>query len=73
MAQKKPTMKEMEERVIKLGTLLNQTSMALHLFTKFLKKDVEFKKYLIDWNEEQSEMKDLAKKEFAKKQKEDAK
>ena len=49
----KPTSKEMLEQLNKMTVKANNTELVFSLFVKFLNKEPDFRKFLIDWEEEQ--------------------
>ena len=49
----KPTSKEMLEQLNKMSIKANNTELVFSLFVKFLNKEPDFRKILIDWEEEQ--------------------
>ena len=49
----KPTNKEMLEQLNKMSIKANNTELVFSLFVKFLNKEPDFRKFLIDWEEEQ--------------------
>ena len=53
----KPTNKEILEQVNKMTVKANNTELVLSLFIKFMEKEPDFRKFIIDWEEEQKRKK----------------
>ena len=53
----KPTNKEILEQVNKMTVKANNTELVLSLFIKFMEKEPDFRKFIIDWEEEQKKLK----------------
>ena len=66
MQGKKMTMKEAQGYIMNLNNKLMNLDMVFSLFIKMLDKEVEFKKFLVDYQEEQKKIKEAAAKEMVK-------
>lgn len=58
MTEKKLTNKEQTDLLNKVIAKANNTELVLSLFIRFLEKEPDFKKFLIDWQEEQKKLRE---------------
>ena len=55
MAPKKPTNKEIVSEIGRIHYSLRNLDMIMQLLVRFLGKEVEFKKFMVEWEHEQKE------------------
>lgn len=53
MTERKLTNKERDDLLNKVMIKANNTELVLTLFIQFMEKEPDFKKFIIDWQEEQ--------------------